>query len=199
MTASQEMEETITRLAQMARAAGIHLVLATQRPSVDVITGLIKANFPSRMAYKVTARHDSRTILDAIGAEQLLGNGDMLFMTPSGGSLVRVHGCYVTEDEIARVVEHLKQQGNPVYNEAILKAAEESESGVPGFEDDDDDMYDTAVKLVAETRQASISMVQRRLRIGYNRAARLIERMETEGIVGQAAGSKPREVLINNV
>lgn len=199
MVAGQEMEETITRLAQMARAAGIHLVLATQRPSVDVITGLIKANFPSRIAFKVTARHDSRTILDSIGAEQLLGNGDMLFMTPSGGNLVRVHGCLVTEDEIARVVEHLKQQGDPVYNEAILKAAEESASGVPGFDEEDDEIYDTAVKLVAETRQASISMVQRRLRIGYNRAARLIERMEAEGVVGQASGSKPREVLINNV
>ena len=199
MTASQDMEETITRLAQMARAAGIHLVLATQRPSVDVITGLIKANFPSRIAYKVTARHDSRTILDSIGAEQLLGHGDMLFMTPSGGNLIRVHGPLVTVEEIGRVVEHIKQQGDPVYNESILSAEEENANGLPGFEEEDDDMYDIAVKLVSETRQASISMVQRRLRIGYNRAARLIERMEAEGVVGRASGSKPREVLIGNI
>ncbi len=198
MTASQEMEETITRLAQMARAAGIHLILATQRPSVDVITGLIKANFPSRIAFKVTARHDSRTILDSIGAEQLLGQGDMLFMTPSGGHLIRVHGSYVKEDEIARIVEHIKQQGAPVYNEAIL--AEPEEGGLDGandFTEEDDQLYDMALKVVAETRQASISMVQRRLRIGYNRAARLIERMEAEGVIGRAEGSKPREVLIN--
>jgi S-DNA-T family DNA segregation ATPase FtsK/SpoIIIE len=199
MTASQDMEETITRLAQMARAAGIHLILATQRPSVDVITGLIKANFPSRISFKVTARHDSRTILDSIGAEQLLGHGDMLFMTPSGGNLIRVHGSFVNEDEISRVVEHIKQQGDPVYNEAILAAQEESATAVPGFDDEDDELYDHALKIVAETRQASISMVQRRLRIGYNRAARLIEKMEAEGVVGPAEGSKPREVLIGNI
>ncbi len=198
MVASQEMEEAITRLAQMARAAGIHLILATQRPSVDVITGLIKANFPARIAFKVTARHDSRTILDGIGAEQLLGNGDMLFMTPQGGNIVRIHGSFVTDSDIARVVTHLKEQGEPIYNEAIL--AEQSAGGPGGFGDDEDDeLYDQAVRLVADTKQASISMVQRRLRIGYNRAARMIERMEAEGVVGPAEGSKPRQVLVNAV
>lgn len=198
MTASQEMEESVTRLAQMARAAGIHLILATQRPSVDVITGLIKANFPARIAFKVTAKHDSRTILDAIGAETLLGNGDMLFMTPQGGNLIRIHGCYVSDSDIARVVSHLKGQGEPVYDESILAEPEGTAAGGE-FEDGDDELYDQAVRLVAETKQASISMVQRRLRIGYNRAARMIERMEAEGVVGPAEGSRPRQVLVGNV
>ncbi len=199
MTAGQEMEETITRLAQMARAAGIHLILATQRPSVDVITGLIKANFPARIAFKTSARHDSRTILDAIGAETLLGAGDMLFMTPSGGNLIRIHGSLVTEPEVSRIVAHLKQQGQPSYNESILSAPAESGAGAEEFDDMDEEVYDKAIALVAETKQASISMIQRRLRIGYNRAARMIERMESEGIVGPADGSKPREVLVSNV
>jgi S-DNA-T family DNA segregation ATPase FtsK/SpoIIIE len=198
MTASQEMEESITRLAQMARAAGIHLILATQRPSVDVITGLIKANFPARIAFKVTAKHDSRTILDAIGAETLLGNGDMLFMTPQGGNVIRIHGCYVSDSDIARVVTHLKGQGEPVYDESILKEPEGAAAGIE-FEEGDDELYDQAVRLVAETKQASISMVQRRLRIGYNRAARMIERMEAEGVVGPAEGSRPRQVLVGNL
>lgn len=198
MTASQDMEEAITRLAQMARASGIHLILATQRPSVDVITGLIKANFPARMAFKVTAKHDSRTILDGNGAETLLGNGDMLFMTPQGGNLIRIHGSYVTDSDISRVVAHLKNQGEPVYDESIT-AEPDKESGMPGYDDsEDDELYDQAVKIVAETKQASISMVQRRLRIGYNRAARLIERMEAEGVVGPADGAKPRQVLVGN-
>ncbi|MBI4126239.1 MAG: DUF87 domain-containing protein, partial [Deltaproteobacteria bacterium] len=196
MTASQEMEETITRIAQMARAAGIHLILATQRPSVDVVTGLIKANFPARISFKVSGRHDSRTILDSIGAEKLLGAGDMLLMSPSGGEILRHHGCLITDGEIARVVTHLKQQGEPVYDETILEQAEKDETAAAmGFDDIDDELYDQAVHIVTETRQASISMVQRRLRIGYNRAARLIERMEAEGVVGRAEGSKPREVL----
>ncbi len=198
MTASQDMEEAITRLAQMARAAGIHLILATQRPSVDVITGLIKANFPARIAFKVTARHDSRTILDCMGAETLLGQGDMLFMKPSGGHLVRVHGSYVTDSDISRVVTHIKGQGEPVYDESILAEPEGGEEG-GDFEGENDELYDKAVKLVAETKQASISMVQRRLRIGYNRAARMIERMESDGIVGPAEGSKPRQVLVSNL
>jgi S-DNA-T family DNA segregation ATPase FtsK/SpoIIIE len=198
MTASQDMEEAITRLAQMARAAGIHLILATQRPSVDVITGLIKANFPARIAFKVTAKHDSRTILDCIGAETLLGQGDMLFMTPQGGNLIRIHGSYVGDSDIARVVEHLKSQGEPVYDESILKEPEGA--GPAGdFDEEDDELYDQAVRLVAETKQASISMVQRKLRIGYNRAARMIERMEAEGVVGPAEGSRPRQVLVNNL
>ena len=199
MTASQEMEESITRLAQMARAAGIHLILATQRPSVDVITGLIKANFPARIAFKVTARHDSRTILDGIGAEALLGQGDMLYMTPQGGNLTRIHGSYVSDSDIARVVAHLKGLGDPVYDESIL-AEPEGGAGPGGeFDEEEDELYDQAVKLVAETKQASISMVQRRLRIGYNRAARMIERMEAEGVVGPAEGSKPRQVLVNRI
>ncbi|HPQ81178.1 MAG TPA: DNA translocase FtsK, partial [bacterium] len=194
MTSSQDMEEAITRLAQMARAAGIHLILATQRPSVDVITGLIKANFPARIAFKVTARHDSRTILDGIGAETLLGNGDMLFMTPQGGNLLRIHGCFITDSDISRVVSHLKTQGEPVYDDSIT--AEPEGQGPNGeFEEGDDELYAQAVRLVAETKQASISMVQRRLRIGYNRAARMIERMEAEGVVGPAEGSRPRQVL----
>ncbi|MBN1283328.1 MAG: DNA translocase FtsK [Proteobacteria bacterium] len=198
MTASQDMEEAITRLAQMARAAGIHLILATQRPSVDVITGLIKANFPARIAFKVTARHDSRTILDNIGAEALLGQGDMLFMTPQGGNLTRIHGSYVSDADISRAVDHLKSQGEPIYDESILA---EPEGAVPGgeYEEGDDELYDQAVRLVAETKQASISMVQRRLRIGYNRAARMIERMEAEGVVGPADGSRPRQVLAGSL
>lgn len=198
MTVGQEMEEKITRLAQMARAAGIHLILATQRPSVDVITGLIKANFPARIAFKTSSKYDSRTILDTIGSETLLGAGDMLFMTPSGGNLIRIHGSYVTEPEVARIVAHLKQQGQPVYDESILAAPSESGVGAEDFDDMDEEVYDKAVALVAETKQASISMIQRRLRIGYNRAARMIERMEAEGIVGPADGSKPREVLISD-
>ncbi|PIR25442.1 MAG: hypothetical protein COV43_05630 [Deltaproteobacteria bacterium CG11_big_fil_rev_8_21_14_0_20_42_23] len=196
MTSSQEMEETITRLAQMARAAGIHLILATQRPSVDVVTGLIKANFPARISFKVSSRHDSRTILDAIGSERLLGAGDMLFMSPNGDGILRHHGCFVTESEIARVVTHLKQQGEPIYNESILTYTEKGPAAEEGdFSDIDNEVYDAAVRLVTDNQQASISMVQRKLRIGYNRAARLIERMESEGIVGPSEGSKPRQVL----
>ena len=142
----------------------------------------------------MTARHDSRTILDGNGAETLLGNGDMLFMTPQGGNLLRIHGCYITDSDIARVVGHLKSQGAPVYDESIV--AEPTGAGGSGeFEESDDELYDQAVRLVAETKQASISMVQRRLRIGYNRAARMIERMEAEGVVGPAEGSRPRQVL----
>ena len=199
MTASQEVEECITRLAQMARASGIHLVLATQRPSVDVITGLIKANFPARVAFKVTSRHDSRTILDANGAETLLGNGDMLFMPPRAETCIRIHGSYVTDDDVSRVVAHLKEQGEPVYDESILKEPEGNAAAGGEFEEGDDELYDQAVKLVTETGQASISMVQRRLRIGYNRAARMIERMEAEGVIGKSEGSRPRQVLAQNV
>ncbi len=199
MIAGRELEESIARLAQMARAAGIHLILATQRPSVDVITGLIKANFPTRISFKVFSRIDSRTILDTMGAETLLGMGDMLFLPPGTGALQRVHGAFVSELEVKRVVDFLEKQGSPEYDQSILTAPPASEGGVDGDGDDEyDEKWDEALALVAETRQASISMVQRRLRVGYNRAARMIEKMEQEGIIGPSDGtSRPREVFIN--
>jgi S-DNA-T family DNA segregation ATPase FtsK/SpoIIIE len=197
MTVRRDIEEHITRLAQKARAAGIHLIIATQRPSVDVITGLIKANFPARISFQVTSRVDSRTILDSIGAEKLLGNGDMLFLPPGTARLVRVHGAYVSNHEVQRVVQYLKSQGRPEYRPEILESRKAP--GVPDAEDIEDEIYDQAVACVVEEQQASISMVQRRLRIGYNRAARLIDRMEKEGIVGPADGAKPREVFIKRV
>ncbi len=199
MTAGREVETNIARIAQKARAAGIHLIVATQRPSVNVITGLIKANLPARVSFRVASKVDSRTILDANGAEALLGNGDMLFNPPTSSELLRVHGAYITEEEIEKVVEHLKAQAEPVFDESILAAAEradEPEDSEGGEDDPDDDLYDQAVRIVAEMGQASTSMVQRKLRIGYNRAARLIERMEREGIVGPPDGSRPRKVLI---
>ncbi len=200
MTSAKDVETSVTRLAQMARAAGIHLILATQRPSVDVLTGLIKANFPARISFKVSSKHDSRTIIDTVGSEHLLGAGDMLYMSGGATTMLRVHGAYVSETEILRVVSHWKGQGEPQYlDESLLKPIEEEE-GSRGFEEDfSDDMYDQAVALVAETRQASISMIQRRLRIGYNRAARMIERMEREGVVGPADGARPREVYVGNL
>ena len=197
MTVRRDIEEHITRLAQKARAAGIHLIMATQRPSVDVITGLIKANFPARISFQVTSRIDSRTILDSIGAEKLLGNGDMLFLPPGTARLIRVHGAYVSDDEVKKVVEHVKSQGKPDYRPEILEA--KKVGTVSEVEDIDDEMYDQAVACIVETQQASISMVQRRLRIGYNRAARLIDKMEKEGVVGPTEGSRPREVFIKKV
>lgn len=195
MVSSREVEDAVARLAQMARAAGMHLILATQRPSVDVLTGLIKANFPTRMSFKVSSKIDSRTILDAMGAEHLLGAGDMLFMPPGSSKLQRIHGAYISERESERLVSFLKGQGTASYDESMLKMAEESESAGEADGDDLDEKYDEAVSLVCETGQASISMLQRRLRVGYNRAARMIEVMEREGVVGPADGSKPREVL----
>jgi S-DNA-T family DNA segregation ATPase FtsK/SpoIIIE len=192
MSVGRDIEEHITRLAQKARAAGIHLILATQRPSVDVITGLIKANFPARVSFQVTSRVDSRTILDSIGAERLLGDGDMLFLPPGSARLMRIHGAYVSDQEIKRVVNFIKQQAKPQYKEEIFAVRSEVEKGYE--EDEYDEMYDRAVELVCESQQASISMVQRRLRVGYNRAARMIEQMERDGIVGPAEGAKPREV-----
>jgi len=199
MVAGREIEESVARLAQMARAAGIHLILATQRPSVDVITGLIKANFPTRISFKVFSRTDSRTILDSMGAESLLGMGDMLFLPPGSGVLQRVHGAFVSELEVQRVVDFLKKQGDPQYDKSILEAPSSSEGG--GLEDDEyDEKWDEALAIISETRQASISMLQRRLRLGYNRAARMIEKMEQEGIVGPSDGtSRPREVFIGRV
>jgi len=198
MVAGRELEESIARLAQMARAAGIHLILATQRPSVDVITGLIKANFPARISFQVSSKTDSRTILDCNGAEALLGSGDMLFLPPGTARLQRSHGAFVSDAEVQRVVDFLKKQGKPVYDKTYLE--EKPDEGKGGDDDDIDDRYDDAVALVAESRQASISMIQRRLRVGYNRAARIIEKMEREGIVGPSDGtSKPREVFISKI
>jgi len=200
MVAGKEIEESVARLAQMARAAGIHLILATQRPSVDVITGLIKANFPTRISFKVFSRTDSRTILDSMGAESLLGMGDMLFLPPGVGYLQRVHGAFVSELEVQRVVDFLSKQGNADYDKSILQVPVNSNGGTDGEEEEYDERWDEALKIVSDTRQASISMLQRRLRVGYNRAARMIERMEQEGIVGPSDGSgKPREVLISKI
>jgi len=193
MVSSREVESSITRLAQMARAAGIHLLVATQRPSVDVLTGTIKVNFPARISFQVSSKVDSRTILDTIGAERLLGRGDMLFLPPGTSMLVRVHGTYLSEEEIKRITDFLKKQGTPEYNQSILETREES---VVEGDEEYDERYDDAVALVTQTRMASISMIQRRLRIGYNRAARIIERMEKEGVVGPSDGVKPREVLV---
>ncbi len=197
MVASRDVEVALTRLAQMARAAGIHLILATQRPSVDVLTGIIKANFPTRLSFQVSSKTDSRTILDTNGAETLLGKGDMLFMPPGAGKLQRIHGAYISETELNRITEFLKAQGSPEYNEAVTEAAPASEAG-DGEETEYDERYDDAVALVTQQGQASISMVQRHLRIGYNRAARIIETMEREGIIGPADGAKPREVLVRH-
>ncbi|HET9620866.1 MAG TPA: FtsK/SpoIIIE domain-containing protein, partial [Kofleriaceae bacterium] len=202
MCAPKEVETSVARIAQKARASGIHLILATQRPSVDVITGLIKANFPSRIAFSVASKIDSRTILDQTGAEALLGAGDMLF-SDRGAAPVRLHGCYVDEEEIHRVVAFLKTQGRPVYNLDILKPRDEEgegdgggmPSGAPGGKSDDD-MYDKAVYIVTTTRNASISWVQRQLRIGYNRAARLVEEMEKQGVVSPPDHTNKREVLV---
>jgi len=194
MVAPKEVETSVARIAQKARAAGLHLILATQRPSVDVITGLIKANFPSRIALQVASKIDSRTILDQPGAETLLGNGDMLF-SDRGTKLRRIHGAFLSDDEVHRVVEFLKTQGKPVYDLDILKPREEEgDEGQPA-DAFHDEIYDQAVAIVCETRQASVSFIQRRLQIGYNRAARMVEQMEREGIVGPANGAKPREVI----
>ncbi|HEX9186575.1 MAG TPA: DNA translocase FtsK, partial [Vicinamibacteria bacterium] len=193
MVSSHEVEESITRLAQMARAVGIHLILATQRPSVDVITGLIKANFPSRISFRVAARVDSRTILDSIGAEQLLGRGDMLFLPPGSARLIRVHGAYVTEHEIARLTSFLRKLGEPAYDESVGKPEKAAETAEVA---ERDDLFDEAVRFVVQSGQASTSGIQRRFRVGFSRAGRLIDMMERDGIVGPADGSKPREILV---
>jgi S-DNA-T family DNA segregation ATPase FtsK/SpoIIIE len=191
------VEECITRLAQMARAVGMHLVLATQRPSVDVITGLIKANFPSRISFRVATRVDSRTVLDSMGAEHLLGKGDMLYLPPGSSRLTRVHGAFVTEAETNRVVEHWKEQATPEYDQTFLLTPPEvleDEDGEP-VEAGQDPMYQDAVRVVLEMGKASTSTLQRRLRLGYGRAARILDMMHREGIIGPPDGSKPREVL----
>src|ERR1051326_7288317 len=183
MTAPREVEESITRLAQMARAVGIHLILATQRPSVDVITGLIKANFPARISFRVATKVDSRTILDSNGAEQLLGRGDMLFLPPGSSRLLRVHGPLVTEEEVIRVVEFLKRQGKPAYNQRILESSEEREELGPELDSEVDELFEEARRIVIEIGKASTSVLQRRLRIGYGRAASLLDAMERDGLI----------------
>ncbi len=196
MLASRDVEVALTRLAQMARAAGIHLILATQRPSVDVLTGIIKANFPTRLTFQVSSRTDSRTIIDTVGAENLLGSGDMLFLPPGTAKLQRIHGAYISENELSRITAFLRSQAKPEYDEEVTEAA-----AIQSAETDDDEYderYDDAVALITKNGQASISMIQRHLRIGYNRAARIIEKMEKEGIVGPSDGAKPREVLVTS-
>jgi S-DNA-T family DNA segregation ATPase FtsK/SpoIIIE len=194
MVASNEVEESIARLAQMARAVGIHLILATQRPSVDVITGLIKANLPARIAFRVASKTDSRTILDGNGAEQLLGRGDMLFLPPASSRFIRLHGPYISEQESARLASFLRKQGKPTYDENITV---EEKTGIEGIQLDKDDLYDEAARIVVQSGQASISYLQRRLRIGFSRAARLVDMMEVEGLVSPSDGGKPREVLVD--
>jgi S-DNA-T family DNA segregation ATPase FtsK/SpoIIIE len=203
ITSSRAVEESITRLAQKARAVGVHLVCATQRPSVDILTGIIKANFPCRIAYKVRSRFDSRTILDSMGAEHLLGRGDMLFLPPGSANLMRLHGPLVTEREIASVVRYVKRFGKPDYQREVLSHAPLGPPDRGGrrttleeAEDIDDPMYDAAARLVVKTRKASASYIQRRLRLGYTRSARLLDMMEKEGLVGPPAGSKGRELLV---
>jgi len=193
--ASKEVEDSITKLAQMARAAGIHLILATQRPSVDVLTGLIKANFPARIAFQVASKTDSRTILDQNGADQLLGRGDMLYLATGSGKLTRVHGAYVPEGDLRRVVEFVKAQGSPAFTEEALPVEEEASVD----EGERDEMYEKAKEIVIGTGQASASFLQRRLRIGYPRAARMIEMMEQDGIVGAMSRDGRREVLVKRV
>ena len=193
MVARGDVEESIARLAQMARAVGVHLLLATQRPSVDVITGLIKANLPSRISFRVQSKIDSRTILDGNGAEQLLGRGDMLFMPPGSSRAIRLHGPYISEQESARLASFLRKQGKPVYNTSIT--AEEKK--LDAIEMEKDDLYDEAARIVVSSGQASISYLQRRLRIGFSRAARLVDMMEMDGLVSPGVGGKPREVLVD--
>jgi S-DNA-T family DNA segregation ATPase FtsK/SpoIIIE len=207
MVAGKDIEGAIQRLAQMARAAGIHLIMATQRPSVDVITGTIKANFPTRISFQVTSKIDSRTILGEQGAEQLLGQGDMLYMA-GGGRITRVHGPYVSDNEVEKVVAHLKRQGRPAYLEAVTAGEDEDGAGGGGagadmpifdkgvFGEEGGDLYDQAVAVVLRDKKASTSYIQRRLQIGYNRAASLMERMEKEGIVGSANHAGKREILL---
>jgi S-DNA-T family DNA segregation ATPase FtsK/SpoIIIE len=197
MIERQNVEECITRLAQMARAVGMHLVLATQRPSVDVITGLIKANFPSRISFRVATRVDSRTVLDTMGAEHLLGKGDMLYLPPGSSRLIRVHGAFVTENEITKVVNFWKEQAAPEYDQSYLLTppSEDEEGDAEIVDGEQDPMYEDAVRIVLEMGKASTSTLQRRLRLGYGRAARILDLMQRDGIIGPPDGSRPREVL----
>jgi S-DNA-T family DNA segregation ATPase FtsK/SpoIIIE len=204
MVVGKKIEELIARLAQKARASGIHMLLATQRPSVDVITGLIKANIPTRIAFQVSAKVDSRTILDQMGAENLLGHGDMLYLPPGTSLPTRVHGAFVADHEVHAVVRHLKKSGSPRYIDEILEAPSSTTPGLAGIDPptmeeldaEQDPLYDQAVQIVIETRKASISGVQRRLKIGYNRAARMVESMEQAGLVGPLQSNGSREILL---
>ena len=205
MVASRDVEALIVRLAQKARAVGIHLVLATQRPSVDVITGLIKANVPARIAFTVASQIDSRTILDQVGAEKLLGQGDMLMLTPSMSKPKRIQGAWVTDEEVIKISDHLRAQSPPQYNDEVVSmpVTLNGKGGVVmDFDgnggDGDDDMYRDAVRVVIDSGKASASLLQRRLRVGYARAARLVENMEEQGIIGPADGARPRDVLVSS-
>jgi len=195
MVVRDQVESAIARLAQLSRAVGIHLILATQRPSVDVITGVIKANFPARISFKVASKVDSRTVLDMNGADKLLGKGDLLFLQPGQAKTVRAQSSYVKDSEIENVLEFIKKQAQPFYDETILKQQEQAAQF--GGLMEKDELYDTAAKLIIETGQASVSILQRRLRLGYSRAARLIDMMQEEGLVGPYCGSKPREILVD--
>ena len=206
MLAARDVEALIVRLAQKARAVGIHLVLATQRPSVDVITGLIKANVPARIAFTVAGQVDSRTILDQNGAEKLLGYGDMLMKTAQMGKPKRIQGAWVTDDEVNKITDHLRAQSAPQYNDEIVAQPVQlnGKGGVVmdfdgGGSDGTDDMYKDALRVVIESKKASASLLQRRLRVGYARAARLIEELEEHGVIGPADGARPREVLVSSL
>jgi S-DNA-T family DNA segregation ATPase FtsK/SpoIIIE len=199
MVAPAEVEDSIIRLAQKSRATGIHLVLATQRPSTDIITGTIKVNIPSRIAFAVSSQTDSRVILDQGGAEALLGQGDMLFRGAGTSKLSRVQGAFITEDEIARITGHWAKQGEPEFEDELLEAPVEAEGegrGEDDFDPDSDDLLDEAIRLVVQTETASVSMIQRRLRVGYTRAGRLIDMLERRGVISGYEGSKPRQVLV---
>ncbi|MCK5493189.1 MAG: DNA translocase FtsK, partial [Candidatus Omnitrophica bacterium] len=191
IVARENIETTIQRLAQLSRAVGIHLILATQRPSVDVITGVIKANFPARISFKVASRVDSRTVLDSMGADKLLGKGDLLFLKPGDIKLIRAQGSYIEDDDIDALTDFVRVQGRPIYEEGISKSEKKKTMHIEG-----DELFDEAVKTILRARQASGSMLQRRLRVGYTRAARLLDLMEQEGIVGPFCGSKAREILV---
>lgn len=196
MVGGHDVEDAIVRLGQMARAAGIHMILATQRPSVDVITGLIKANVPSRISFAVSSGVDSRTILDQVGAEKLLGRGDMLYLPIGAAKPERVQGAYISVEEVEKVVDWVKSQQEADYNEAMMPQKGEESSNNDNNDEPEDEFYNEAVKLVTKQQSASVSMLQRRFRIGYNRAARIIDEMEAKGIVGPSEGSKPRQVLV---
>jgi S-DNA-T family DNA segregation ATPase FtsK/SpoIIIE len=196
MVAAGEVEASIARLAQMARAVGIHLIVATQRPSVDVLTGTIKANFPCRLAYATASKIDSRTILDQVGAEKLLGRGDSLFMAPGTSRIMRLHGSFVTEQETAALVRWMKKRGKPEFDPAVLAPPPEEDRSSGGSGGSDDPLFDEAARLVVAQQQASASFLQRRMRVGFSRAARLIDMMELDGLLGPPQGSKPRKVLV---